>query len=120
MADAPPADAPAASTRDRNVIADTLAVDRSGASPEDAVAELFSSDWAAADWRLSATLPSPGRDAVRAARDAARATDSREGDGSSPPSSSGAAAPQPDPPPSPRRPSNAARRETPASRAPPW
>ena len=39
MADPPPADTPAASTRDRNVIADTLAIDRSGASPADAVAE---------------------------------------------------------------------------------
>ena len=62
MADPPPADTPAASTRDRNVVADTLAVDRSSASPADAVAELFSSDWEQAGWHLAATIPSPARE----------------------------------------------------------
>ena len=120
MADPPPADTPAASTRDRNVVAEALAVDRSSASPIDAAAQLFSADWEQADFNLAATIPSPARAAVREARDADRAAETRDGDGSSPPSSAGAAPPhpappQPDPPPSPRRPSKAACRDGPAS-----
>ena len=68
MADPPPADTPAASTRDRNVIADTLAIDRDGASLADAAAALFADDYHTlvneSDGRLASMVASPAREAV--------------------------------------------------------